>query len=68
MSAVESNEGGRVLRWGWRAARGEARTACPPTPLGGIAARFALSQHPPARAAQPALGRLTFLMAISFAK
>lgn len=68
VSAVENNEGGRVLRWGCCAARGEARTACPPTPLWGIAARVALSQHPPARATQPALGRLTPVMAISFAK
>lgn len=60
---VEGCSGG-----GCCAARGEARTACPPTPLWGIAARFALSQHPPARAMQPALGRLTAVMAISFAK
>lgn len=34
LSAVENNEGGRVLRWGGcSAARGEARTAPPPTPL-----------------------------------
>lgn len=68
VSAVENNEGGRVLRWGCCAARGEARTARPPTPLWGIAARFALSQHPPARATPPELGRLTPVMAISFAK
>lgn len=53
LSAVENNEGGRVLRWGGCcAARGEARTARPPTPLWCIAARFAPSQHPRARASQ----------------